>query len=301
MVRKNNEILGDSTSILADDVFPLYLIRSEKNVLVDASITARARKIEAQLDAELKSEPLHHVLLTHSHYDHTGALSYLQTRHHFSIICSRRTKEILENPKAIDFINRLNQEFKILENDLSDICFTMPGNIHAVGEGDILPLSNSSWLDVYETPGHTRCSISFLLQPQRILFVGDAAGVMERDARIKPLFLSSYKQYENSLLKISGIKPEVLAMPHNVPIRGADRVANFLERSLAETRRAKEEIIAELNKGKDVSRIAEEFLAREYPRPVVMGPREAFLINLTAMVKTVYNEFIAPAAGPGTE
>ena len=38
--------------------------------------------------------------------------------------------------------------------------------------------------------------------------------------------------------------------------------------------------------------IAESILEREYTSPTIMGPREALLINVTAMVKSVFYEFV---------
>ena len=38
--------------------------------------------------------------------------------------------------------------------------------------------------------------------------------------------------------------------------------------------------------------IAERLLAEEYAAPTIMGPREALVINVTAMVKSVYYEFV---------
>jgi glyoxylase-like metal-dependent hydrolase (beta-lactamase superfamily II) len=285
-------ILRANVTVLRDAMFPLYVVRGERNVLVDCAILAKAGEIETKLASLLGDEGIAMVLLTHSHYDHTGACSYLQEKYGFEIVASRRTKEVLENDKAVAFIDDLNQKFKQLMNDRSDSVFTKPRAIRAVGEHDFIPLPGGQFFEVYETPGHTRCSISFRLQPENILFPGDAAGVMERDGKIKPLFLSSYSQYERSLEKLLALEAEVLALAHNTAVKGKDRVREFLSASLAETQRAKENIIARLAHSQDFGRIAERLLAEEYISPTIMGPREALLINVTAMVKSVYYEFV---------
>lgn len=286
--------VSEAVSMLADEMFPLYLVHGENTTLVDAAVLSHAATIIRQLDKLLAGVPLRQVALTHSHYDHVGALAALQNKYGCSALASLRTKEILESPKAIAFIDHLNQEFKRMVGDDSPSTCTMPVSLSGVVAGERIPISPTRFLEAVETPGHTRCSISFLLLPERILFVGDAAGVMERDGRIKPLFLSNYRQYENSLQKVRELRPEILAMPHNLPIRGEKRVREFLTRSLAETERARDEILAALRQSHDFSEIAVTILAREYPNPTLLGPREAFLINLTAMVKAVYAEFAAP-------
>ncbi len=278
--------------VLSDSMFPLYVIRGEKNVLVDCAILAKAGEIEDKLAALPGNARIGMVLLTHSHYDHTGACSILQEKHGFEIIASQRTKEVLENDKAIAFIDELNQKFKKILGDVSNSVFTKPRDIRAVRENDIVPLGGGQELEVFETPGHTRCSISFLLKPERILFPGDAAGVMERNGSIKPLFLSSYTQYEASLKKLLALDAEVLALAHNTAIRGRERVKEFLGGSLAETRKLKGKILAWLSQTDDFGRIAEKILAEEYAAPTIMGPREALTINVTSMVKSVYHEFV---------
>lgn len=285
--------LGNSVVLLHDPMFPLYLIRGgERNLLVDCAILARAGEIEEKLAGLLGDKKIDAVLLTHSHYDHVGACSLLQQRHGFEIIASLRTREVLENDRAISFIDDLNQKFKMILGDDSRSEFTKPRHVRAVREGDVIPLPSGQALEVHETPGHTRCSISFLLKPENILFPGDAAGVVETNGKIKPLFLSSYTQFERSLEKLLALRAEVLALPHNNAVKGAGRVAEFLTAALAETRRLQEDIRGRLEKSADFTRIAEDILADEYFSPTIMGPREALLINVTAMVKSVFYEFV---------
>ena len=273
-------------------MFSLYVLRGERNALIDCAVLAKTGEIKKKLSALLGNERLDMVLLTHSHYDHVGACSLLQDQFAFQIIASQRTKDILENDKAIAFIDDLNQKFKALADDRSDSVFTRPRHIRAVSENERIPLSAGRFIEVYETPGHTRCSISFLLRPENILFAGDAAGVVEKNGRVKPLFLSSYKQYEASLKKLLGLEAEVLALGHNTSLRGKDRVRGFLTAALGETRELKRKIIAWLGQSDDFTRITEKILAEEYFSPTLMGPREALMINVTAMVKSVYHEFV---------
>lgn len=284
--------LKANVTVLHDPMFPLYVIRGKQNLLVDCSILAKAREIEKKLDHLLGDEKIHMALLTHSHYDHTGACTLLQDKHGFEIIASQRTKEILENDKAVAFIDDLNQKFKEVLNDRSDTVFRKPRAIRAIGEDDALQLSDGQAIEVLATPGHTRCSISFLLKPQNVLFPGDAAGVVETGGRIKPLFLSSYTQYEHSLKKILAVDADVLALPHNRAVKGKKRVRKFLSASLLETQKLKEHIAGWLAKSNDFSLIAEKILAQDYFSPTIMGPREALLINVTAMVKSIFYEFV---------
>lgn len=292
MQMKKISKIAANVFVIQDPMFPLYLIKGAKNILLDCAILAKGAEIEASLAEILGNEKVDTVLLTHSHYDHTGACTYLQAKHRFDILASQRTKEILQNPKAIEFIDKLNQEFKhILKKD-NPLHVTMPENLNVVGEGDTIPVSPDQWLQVYETPGHTRCSLSYLLCPDNILFPGDAAGVLEKDQTIKPLFLIGFSQYLSSLEKLYALKADTLALPHNQPIKNSENVDAFFKRSIQETHKLKARILDELQVSSDFEAIAERIFAREYPLPTIDGPREALLINLTAMIKAVYHEFV---------
>ena len=170
--------LSENVYVLHDPMFPLYVIRGERNLLVDCAILAKAGEIAGKLEALLGKEKIDQALLTHSHYDHTGACSLLQDKYGFEIIASQRTKEILDNDKAIAFIDDLNQKFKVLLGDRTASVFTTPRKVRGVGENDVIDLSAGRTVAVFATPGHTRCSVSFLLKPENILFPGDAAGVV---------------------------------------------------------------------------------------------------------------------------
>ena len=284
--------IADNVFVIQDPMFPLYLIKGEKNILLDCSILAKGMEIEKKLTDIIGNEKIDTVLLTHSHYDHTGACTYLQSRHHFNILASQRTKEILQNPKAIQFIDNLNQEFKRLLNQDNSLHVTMPENLNAIHDGARIQVAQNQWLQVYETPGHTRCSLSFFLHPEKILFPGDAAGVMEKDKKIKPLFLSGFSQYVASIEKIRALNAEILALPHNQAIRGRKNVEIFFSRSIRETYKLKNKILKELQASCDFEAIAEKLFAQEYVLPTINGPREALLVNLTAMVKAIYHEFV---------
>lgn len=290
-IKKYSPVAGNVV-VIHDPMFPVYVIRGQKNILIDCSILARGPDIEAALIDILNTAQIDTLLLTHSHYDHTGASTYLQARHNFAVISSQRTMEILNNPKAIEFIDKLNLEFFRLLGLESRSHVTMPENVSIVHEGDKIFVSPSQWLQVYETPGHSRCSISFLLQPENILFPGDAAGIIEKNKTIKPLFLSSYTQYVASIKKLSTLNAEILALPHNQFIAGRKNIGDFFNRSLAETQKLKDTIVRELQQDIDFSSIAKKLSANEYALPTVDGPREALLINLTAMVKSIYFELV---------
>lgn len=292
MNKKKYESINKNVIVLYDEMFPLYIVKGEKNFLIDCSITARAIDIHKTISKILKGGKIDSVLLTHSHYDHTGACSYLQNIYNFDIYGSYKTVELLKKEKVIDFIDKMNQDFKKLLRDNSKTKFDMLNNLKSIKQGDRIKIDDSSHFEILDTPGHTKCSISFLIQPEKILFPGDSVGVVERNGNIKPLFLSSYKEYEKSLNKLIKIEPNILAFCHNKYIKGKNKIKNFLELSLKSTKELKDEILKKLKKDSDFDKIAQEIFKKEFSMPLVMGPHKAIMINIKAMVNSVYKEFV---------
>lgn len=298
MVKKKDfEFICENVIVLYDKIFPLYIVKGEKNFLIDAGAAAKAPGFYERIDKVLaetsgrENEKIDTLILTHSHWDHTGGSFYLQQKYDFNVIASRRTVHLLQKKKVVAVIDQMNQEFKKLMNLTSDTRFDMLKNLEPVNEGDSIQISSGSYFEVIEVPGHTKCSIAFLLHPGKILFPGDAVGLMESDGTIRPVFFSSYTEYENSLKRIINLDAAVLAFPHNRFIKGKEKVQEYLEKSLARTLNVKEKIVKFLEKDQDIARAAEALYEQEFPEISFMGPREVVMVNLEPMVKSVSREF----------
>ena len=117
-----------------------YLLHDEDSGLTAAIDTPDAAAILRELDRE--SWRLTHILNTHHHGDHAGGNLELKDRTGCQII----------GPGA----------------DAARI----PGMDRGVGDGDRLAFGAHT-IEVFETPGHTRGHIVYLLRRERIAFVGD--------------------------------------------------------------------------------------------------------------------------------
>ena len=279
-------------------MFPVYLFTTRTTVLVDSGVSTGAPQLRSVLTCLLGERPLDTLLLTHSHWDHVGAAFDLQKQFGFSVQASRRAVELLEKPKVRDFAYHLNSDHAIQTGQPPPEAFQALCGLTPLSEGDRIPLDEGRWLDVLETPGHTRCSLSYFLQPEGFLFPGDAAGVMERDGSIKPLFLSSYSDYERSLEKLLKLGARAICFPHNRVLKGEIKANEYLARSLRKTRRVRDTIEKQLDLLGDINAVAERLLENEFPKPTVMGPREALIINLRAMTLAVRRELSSTAGNP---
>ena len=117
-----------------------YLLHDAEHALTAAIDTPDAAAILEALDA--KQWRLTHILNTHHHGDHAGGNLELKSRTGCEII----------GPAA----------------DAGRI----PGIDRGVGDGDTIDFGGTV-IEVFDTPGHTRGHIVFLLRQARIAFVGD--------------------------------------------------------------------------------------------------------------------------------
>jgi glyoxylase-like metal-dependent hydrolase (beta-lactamase superfamily II) len=82
---------------------------------------------------------------------------------------------------------------------------------------------------VVHTPGHTRGSISLLLEESGVLFVGDAI-ISNRDRLSRPLpFGADREESERSLAKLAGLAFHACCFGHGHPLTSAaaEAVASF--------------------------------------------------------------------------
>jgi glyoxylase-like metal-dependent hydrolase (beta-lactamase superfamily II) len=288
MKMKPFDELADGVLVsMNDPMFPLYILRGEQPVLIDSGVSRLAETFLARIHQVLGEQKLARIVLTHSHWDHCGALTAIADAHQAEVWGSPQVVDLLQKENVIAFINRLNRDFaKPEQRDALPLLHT-PHKLKALSDGERLPLDEGRSLLAVAAPGHTRCSQAYLLEPEGILFPGDAVGVMERDGEVRPLFLSSYSDYLESLQKLSRLSVNAIAFCHNRIIRGPKAVAAFFEKTLKATQTWYETIRSGLLEGKDENVIAEEILETAFFKTTIQGPREAFVINIIAMTRAV--------------
>lgn len=99
-----------------------------------------------------------YILLSHSHYDHVGAIPYLrQVWPDVQVLAAEYAKNILSKPNALKTIkelsNQAGQFYSVIDPiDYEDDLMKVD---EVVSEGDTLDLGGLA-VTVWETPGHTR-------------------------------------------------------------------------------------------------------------------------------------------------
>ncbi len=271
---------GNNLTVLVDVWMPVYAVEREgRVVLVDAVITCLYPRLKQELETHQFKPSL--LLLTHSHFDHVGVAGYLKRDFpQLKIAASPVAASVLQKEKALRLISTLEDEAARLagEEPLPFIPFSVDLQLEEGQEVD--------GIKVLETPGHTRCSLSYFFPEEKLLFVGDALGVVEEDGYIRPQFLSDYRAYLNSIEKISSLLPVNIVMGHGGIIT-EEESEEFLKRIKKRTEEFASQILELYRKEKDPEKVFEIIFQEEYVGRKLNQPEQSYSINLRAMIKAV--------------
>lgn len=174
----------------------VYLIKNGKeSVLIDAGNKNQGKKILKKMKVHgVDASDIALIVVTHSHYDHVGSLSYLKEKTGAVVLAHENEADNLQNgyldlPDGTGFISRiivwLGRTF------LSSVGKFDPVNPDITINKRHEPEIEGLEFYVIPTPGHTNGSVSLILE-NTIAFVGDAAfNIMGRN--IFPPFANDQK------------------------------------------------------------------------------------------------------------
>ncbi|MGC8928075.1 MAG: MBL fold metallo-hydrolase [Myxococcota bacterium] len=278
---------------------PGFIIMGKRYALVDTGVAPTAPALYSAI-AEALREPdrLEYILLTHSHYDHCGGISYLRRKMpHLKVIASEQTAKVLKKDEAIEFMNNLSKE---VEDSIEfnkyfageDITITK-GLLNVdtiVREGDRIDLGEGVELEVFSTPGHTRCSISFYMPVEKALFSGESVGAYAGENMVLANYLSDYNEYMKSLKRLSQLDVELLGLPHHGMLVGKNAIKRFFELSIKGATTFREEVEAMIKDNIEEEEMIKRLTEKFYVDVASLQPKGAFMVNLKAMVRVIRRE-----------
>jgi glyoxylase-like metal-dependent hydrolase (beta-lactamase superfamily II)/uncharacterized membrane protein len=171
---KRFDMAGDIKRVTGGPGGEVFLISgSEKTAVIDSGMAFGAEKLIENLKKELGDRKLDYVILTHTHYDHVGGLPYLRKEWPELVsLGAAYGKYVFERPNALKVIKNLSKTaWKTYRPDNKRPKVLMEGLSidQVIKEDDVISLGDRS-LRVIETPGHTNCSLSFVLEPDSVIF-----------------------------------------------------------------------------------------------------------------------------------
>ena len=266
---------------------------SEKNVLIDCGMAYCGDAMTKNIADVLEGHSLDYVVLSHTHYDHVGGLPYVRRAWPNVIVFGASYAEkILNKDSARVQIAKLSanawKEYEKMDHE-PDVLMEGLGVDRVICEKDIIPLGDKE-IHVFETPGHTNCSITLLLEPDQVVFASETAGVYSNGGRMMTGMLKSRKETLESIQKSKKINARYIISPHYGMVPEQDKNA-YWDKSEESVRLNTEFILEQLDKG-----IPHEGMLKAYTEKFWIDermdeqPKEAFLQNAIHMINNVLRE-----------
>ncbi|MBQ6833216.1 MAG: MBL fold metallo-hydrolase [Lachnospiraceae bacterium] len=279
-------------NVCGDDSNASWLIKGEKAcVLYEAGMAYSADKMIENIKNEIGDRPLDAVILSHSHYDHVAGLPFVKkVWPNAKVYGSAYAAKILEKQSARDLMRSLssNAAKGAGLDDVPEYDENFLRIDETVKEGDVLQIGDIR-IDVYETPGHTKCSLSYLIN-QDVMLTSETLGVFYGDWYL-PCYLVGYEMTLDAAKKLRKAPAKRILISHRGVLEETDlgKIWDHIDEKLRET---KEEIV-------DIIRTfeTEEERKLEMKRRFHEGkvsekehPEAAFLLNAAATLKLIERE-----------
>ncbi len=198
----------------------MYLLEGrDESVIISGGMSYLVTDILNQFDEfGLKEDRIQGIVILHAHFDHIGIVPFFYRRNpDIKIYASARAWQILGESKHIDTINQfsrlLTERMKIhvpYAADQLDWPVGLSGDI--ISDGDVIDLGNRE-IQVFETPGHSSCSISAYVPQIKALFPSDGGGIPYKGT-ILASANSNFALYLESLKKLEMLQIDYFCADH---------------------------------------------------------------------------------------
>jgi len=215
----------------------VYLLEgSEESMILSGGMSYIIPDMLQQMkDFGIMEDRITKLLILHAHFDHVGIVPFFKRRHpELEIYGASRAWEIFQMPEAIKTINGFSEMVAKRMgrfDDCSGFDLEWRDDVQGipVSEGDRIGLGD---VDVYifETPGHSSCSISAYVPKIKSLFPSDGGGIPHKDTIIT-VGNSNYTKFQQSLQKLKDLDVEHLGADHYGYVVG-DEAGNFIKQTI---------------------------------------------------------------------
>jgi len=195
----------------------ILILGSEKTGIYDCGMACFHEGLIENIKAVLEpaGRTLDYVFMSHTHYDHIGALPYLIRQWPDVKVCgSPKAEKVFKSEGAKKTMVRLGENARQLYG-CGDVEITAEGLRLDIplAEGDEVSLGDIS-VKAYETKGHTDCSMSYMIEPLNILFASESTGVHTGPDFMYTAILKSYRESIESAEKMAQLDVNYIISPH---------------------------------------------------------------------------------------
>ena len=272
-----------------------FLVEAPDAALFDAGFSVLGPLYQRQIADHMNGEQPGFLFVTHSHFDHCGAVGYLKDAFAgLKISAAAPAAEIWAKPSAQKLISDLDkvaagQVAAMLDYDASGLTWqAFDVDLPLDGDGEI-DLGGGISVKAIATPGHTRDHMCYFIPQRGILIGAEAAGIAAPNGHIFAEFLIDFDTYINSIKKIISLDAEVFCQGHSYAYIGRQAVKKRLQDAIDSAESFREEVARLLKQeGGDQQKVVQLIKQSEYdPIPEPKQNEMAYLLNTQAKVRCV--------------
>ena len=195
----------------------VVLSGTETSLIVDPGTSWYQLLVQERVEGRLEGHaPVERILLTHRHFDHSGAAAFL---------AEQWSVPVLAHEDAIGPLSSGELFTTWASRFDSDMPVTACEQIAA---GDLVDLGETS-LETIGLPGHTSCSLGWWIGDRGMLVAGDTLPKAGHPARWDHPS-GQLPALVDSVGRIIDLEPEVVLCGHGDTLRGRKRIATELAR-----------------------------------------------------------------------
>jgi glyoxylase-like metal-dependent hydrolase (beta-lactamase superfamily II) len=273
-----------------------YVVRGEDVLIVGGGMSHGTPALEHQLDGmALDPSRVKYAVVTHSHFDHCGAIPFLRKRFpRLQVLGTPACAEALAKPKVAAYNAKMNdvaaEQAQVLDRclHLCD-CPSALAIDRTVSEGETLDLGRGVAVEFHEVPGHSKCCVATYVPSCKALFPTDTSPqpVASHCDLSFPSAQYDFALYVASLRRLIEFDVDILGMDH-YGVLLHEQAREYLRLGLEKTLSFGEEVRRRYAQNPDLDEVSRQF-AREGQEKVKLPfiTEELMFIITRAMIKSI--------------
>ncbi len=276
-------ISGDSAFLLDD---------GKTAILYDSGFAFTGNQVAENIKSVLGDRELNFIFLTHSHYDHALGSVYVKKAYpNAKIVAGEYATKIFAKDSAKAVMRDLDKKFAIKcgVNEYEDLIDELNIDISVV-DGDKIVCGDMLFTAI-ALPGHTKCSIGYYLESEKLLLGSETLGVYTGED-VLPSYLVGYQMALDSISKVENIDVEKILAPH-YGVLSKEETQKYLKnckKNAQETASAIVEIVKSGGTDEDAINYFMNKYYTGYAKEIY--PIDAITLNTTIMVNLIKRELI---------
>lgn len=277
--------IGGDSAFLIDD--------GKTAILYDSGFAFTGYAVADKIKAYLGNRKLDYIFLTHSHYDHALGSAYaLKYWPDAKVVAGEYALKIFAKPSARALMRELDGKFakacgvSVYEDLIDTLKVDIP-----VNDGDKIKAGDMVFTAV-NLPGHTRCSVGFYLESEKLLLGCETLGVYDGESTVVPSFLVGYEMSLASMERAKSLDIEYILVPH-CGLLDKEQSKFYLETSEKLARETAQSIVALLKNDGTKQQAVQLFKDKFYKGKIKeMYPIAAMELNTGIMVDLLAKELL---------